>query len=396
MIQRKHIAGKYLAHTSYLPGKYLAHTSYLPGKYLAHTSYIPGQYLAHTRYLPGKYLAHTSYIPGKYLAHTSYIPGKYLAHTSCISGKYLAHCYLITVFLTYACSFTSVWFIVLVSHENYVRIAQPQLVPTVCTPRRAATNISIVLLSAAVIYNVYLWTTEVTPGEDGSKLCMALSRYEKLLASINVLDLVLTLIIPVLLVSGLMLFTLVAVVQGARRQNRLNGKQRRDEDRSQTAEAKVAKFLTIVSLTLLFLHSPSHVIRLKLLIASTIGSFHMTDADPALQRAFEVMYYLNFSANLAIFALAGENFRRTLSATVNCWRCSCSWRRTLSLLRVSGRRFCLRSDPSAVNLELSLVYTTYENISYEKDGSEVSHRHGLMVVSSRNDLASSTSSISIV
>ncbi|KAK0048783.1 hypothetical protein Bpfe_021731, partial [Biomphalaria pfeifferi] len=49
--------------------------------------------------------------------------------------------------------------------------------------------------------------------------------YEKLLASINVLDLVLTLIIPVLLVSGLMLFTLVAVVQGARRQNRLNGKQ---------------------------------------------------------------------------------------------------------------------------------------------------------------------------
>ncbi|KAI8772216.1 C-C chemokine receptor 1 protein 1 [Biomphalaria glabrata] len=154
MIQRKHIAGKYLAHTSYLPGKYLAHTSYLPGKYLAHTSYIPGQYLAHTRYLPGKYLAHTSYIPGQYLAHTRYLP----------------------VFLTYACSFTSVWFIVLVSHENYVRIAQPQLVPTVCTPRRAATNISIVLLSAAVIYNVYLWTTEVTPSEDGSKLCMALAR----------------------------------------------------------------------------------------------------------------------------------------------------------------------------------------------------------------------------
>ncbi|KAH9515453.1 hypothetical protein Btru_014494, partial [Bulinus truncatus] len=246
--------------------------------------------------------------------------------------------------------------------------------------------------------------------------------YGKLLAAFNVLDLVLTLVIPVLLVSGLMLLTLVAVVQGAKRQNRLNGIQRtvslevkvewrdklskkaivlhfpcrRDEDRFQSAEAKVAKFLTIVSLTLLFLHSPSHVIRLKLLIASMAGSTDVSDSDPALQRAFEVMYYINFSANLAIYALAGENFRKTFWSTFRCKSCAPmggSW----NTLRMSGRKVCLERNSSAVNLEFTLVYSTYENSSFLNDGHELgTSSTNLIVMHSPHEMSSSASCITMV
>ncbi|BFZ00496.1 hypothetical protein BsWGS_03535 [Bradybaena similaris] len=82
----------------------------------------------------------------------------------------------VTIFITYSCSFTSVWLIVLVSHENYVRIARPHQVKLYCTPRRALISILVVFLSAVVIYHFHLWTTMVLEDDNREWMCMALAR----------------------------------------------------------------------------------------------------------------------------------------------------------------------------------------------------------------------------
>lgn len=125
-------------------------------------------------------------------------------------------------------------------------------------------------------------------------------------------------------------------------------------------EIKVAKFLTIVSLTLVILHSPSHVIRLKMLIASFVRSDEPTYLDHILQRVFEVMYYLNFSANLMIYVFAGEAFRKTLRQKL-CWK---------MYSRSTPRRAeTLTSDVNETNqaLELMVTNSAFEDTSSNED-----------------------------
>ncbi|KAK3734188.1 hypothetical protein RRG08_037551 [Elysia crispata] len=288
----------------------------------------------------------------------------HVAHgTSIYLEHYRLGLELATVFLSSACSFTSVWLIVFVSHENFVRIARAYQVKTVCTRRRALVNIALLHIIAVVIYNCHLWTSRVLLDAEGrDSMCMALSRYRRLLVSVSVLDLVATLVLPVLAVLTIMAVTIVTVVRAVQRHRRLNqglagdNSRRPDErgaskshpdgqykpvlnklsnkktDKRRAApgphrmlEMKVARFLTIVTLTLIVLSSPSHALRLKMVITSYMtgsedeggernsregGTPQLSVLDATLQRAFEVVYYLSFSGNLFIFLAAGRNFRR--------------------------------------------------------------------------------------
>ncbi|GFR94461.1 somatostatin receptor type 4 [Elysia marginata] len=215
-----------------------------------------------------------------------------------------------TVFLSSACSFTSVWLIVFVSHENFVRIARAHQVKTVCTRRRALINIALLYIIAAVIYNCHLWTSRVLLDAEGQDpMCMALSsrrRGENTASKIN--------------------------NEGRYHAvpNTNNNKNKTEKRRPRAGphgmlEMKVARFLTIVTLTLIILSTPSHALRLKMVITSYItaskgeaatkeddenGAPLPSTLDATLQRAFEVVYYLSFSGNLFIFLAAGHNFRR--------------------------------------------------------------------------------------
>lgn len=134
-----------------------------------------------------------------------------------------------------------------------------------------------------------------------------------------------------------------------------------------TVEMKVAKFLTIVSLTLIFLHSPSHVIRLKMLIASFVASDLPSDTDYSLQRLFEIMYYLNFSANFIIFASAGDKFRRTLMQ--KCVRNFCSYYTTMTPARMTVS--CSITSDIKQDVELMVVNSAFDDISSPEEGEVV-------------------------
>jgi hypothetical protein len=60
----------------------------------------------------------------------------------------------IVVFLAYVCSFLSVWCVVCVTIENYVRICHPVFAKLYCTSRTALISICILTFASICIYNM--------------------------------------------------------------------------------------------------------------------------------------------------------------------------------------------------------------------------------------------------
>ena len=209
----------------------------------------------------------------------------------------------ITVFLSYVSGFTSVWLVLAVTYENYVRIRCPCLTKVRCTRRVALTLIVAIVVFAVLFYSFAFWTTNVLgggggggggeveggrEGEDQHPLCMSLVKFKDVLMAMTFVDTVLTLVLPCLIIVPLVVASLIAIVRAYDRKNRLHdsllrnaataavagtGRGRGSADGpsfQDTLEAKVAKFLLSVSLTFLLLHTPGHLIRLKMLVSEYI------------------------------------------------------------------------------------------------------------------------------
>ena len=56
------------------------------------------------------------------------------------------------VFLTYACSFLSVWYTVCITVENYIAICHPSRVRTLCTRKRATVVVCVLTVTTLPLY----------------------------------------------------------------------------------------------------------------------------------------------------------------------------------------------------------------------------------------------------
>ncbi|KAL8605646.1 hypothetical protein ACOMHN_066968 [Nucella lapillus] len=219
----------------------------------------------------------------------------------------------ITVFLTYVCGCLSVWFVVFITAENFVRLTQPQLVQKYCNVPMAKKIVAGAVITTAIFYNFSIWTTGVTRHPMGSQQCASLNHFEQIVMALTVIDTTLTLILP----SILMIFLLVAIVfksmESFERKKRLRSSSLQSSGPKQkkrdTPEGKMTAFLFALSIIFLFLNLPTHTIRLKLLIQIYIQREYPSYADIILQRVFEILLYFNFSTNCLIYLTFGERFR---------------------------------------------------------------------------------------
>ncbi len=72
---------------------------------------------------------------------------------------------------------------------------------------------------------------------------------------------------------------------------------------------RVTAMLLAVPITFLLLHTPSHGIRLRLLIGSLLHQ-QPTVQELRLQRLFELLYYFNYVINWANYFVFGKTFRK--------------------------------------------------------------------------------------
>ncbi|XP_033759480.1 kappa-type opioid receptor-like [Pecten maximus] len=206
----------------------------------------------------------------------------------------------VVIFLTYICGFLSVWFVVMVTVENYIRICHPFRVNQHCTVRTAKTVIGGFVFVALLLYNFPLWTTGIHVGPDGSRICARHSVYDKINQIVTYSDTVITLIVPMLMIIFLMVAIIYSILELLHRQARLKGKRQKcNERRHSSPQSKVTKLLFSVSFVFITLTLPSHVIRIqmtvKYLYFSSASVICPTMAELAIQKVFLILYYFSFS-----------------------------------------------------------------------------------------------------
>jgi hypothetical protein len=67
----------------------------------------------------------------------------------------------VTVFLSYTCSFLSVWCVVCVTIDNYIRLCHPSFVKVYCKAVYAIVVIGVLLFISLCIYHIPLWATGI-------------------------------------------------------------------------------------------------------------------------------------------------------------------------------------------------------------------------------------------
>ncbi|XP_046559483.1 G-protein coupled receptor 183-B-like [Haliotis rubra] len=230
----------------------------------------------------------------------------------------------VTVFLIYVSGFLSVWFVVMITCENFIRVSLPGHVVVWCNVTRAKFTILVLILISIGIYSFSLWTTGVIHQSTGAK-CLAFEEYEKLVMAMTYVDSILTLAIPLVMVF-LNVGIGVGAINAHKRRKRLfqgisrsSSRKKRD---STSPEAKVTKLLFAVSMIFLLLHTPSHVIRIKMMWAQILYKSAPTLCDIILHRVFELMFYLNFSVHCAVYLIFGDNFRAVFKSLYlpNCFK----------------------------------------------------------------------------
>ena len=219
----------------------------------------------------------------------------------------------VVVFMTYVTGFISVWLVVLVTFENFVRIQYPFDVKRLCTTKNAVIGILGLIFSAFCVNHFSLWIS--------NENCAPTTHFKKITQAFIYIDTALTLVVPTILLTGLIIAILVKIARTREKResmtlttlnNRLYTKQKR---KNEVQLASVTNMLLATSLTFLILTVPSHIMRIKLLIdyASNAGSPSRT--DEAVQGLVQLLYYFSMAVNLFIYLLFGKNFRRIFKKT---------------------------------------------------------------------------------
>ncbi|KAH7934032.1 hypothetical protein HPB49_020714 [Dermacentor silvarum] len=253
---------------------------------------------------------------------------------------------LVTVFLSSAFACWSVWLTVSFTAERFVAVRYPLWKLRASSPtRRPRLVIGATALLSVTLNAPLLAFVRVTGGEFAE--CSPHPEYESALYVLNILDTVLTFIIPFLLITVMNFMIARAIYffyvrykrqrltaeghQDCREASlsspaRLNADSAVSRDGTMTAtsgggiahatQISVTRMLLLVSTVFILLNLPSYVMRIYVFLLS-LG--HSPLADPeinslpyVLQRYFMLLYYTNFAINFVLYNASSRMFRATL------------------------------------------------------------------------------------
>lgn len=217
----------------------------------------------------------------------------------------------LVVFVTFVCSFLTVWLVAVITFEHYVIVHHISAARFVCQRRKAKILVSCLILSSVVLYSMSLWSTRVekkfnmmvcTPGSDKRAL---------LTQVIFHIDMVATLLLPGIITVALIcacvsrhLLWKDFKVSCCRHQR--NGRISRRE----RSLLRIARALLMISLSHVLFSSPCFIFRLKYQISTLMtGEDSSLYKDVFVNQILQTLYYLSFTANVLIYVAFCANFR---------------------------------------------------------------------------------------
>lgn len=208
----------------------------------------------------------------------------------------------IIIFFSYVCGCISVWLVVLVTIENYIRICKPMLVNKICKTTIAEISVIVLCCFTICVYTFPFWAM--------SSQCVPYDHFYKTVQAFVYIDTLLTLVVPLICLIFLMSAILCELIKSFSRRKRLYAP---TAHRVQNPLATVTKMLLAVTVTFFCLNLPSHVNRLLNMISSFVNQHRVVSLqEEAIQQITLLVYYLSLSINIIVYLLFGHRFRNVL------------------------------------------------------------------------------------
>ncbi|XP_074037844.1 G-protein coupled receptor [Leptinotarsa decemlineata] len=273
----------------------------------------------------------------------------------------------VLMYLTYVCSFLSVWLIVAFTVERFIAVQYPLKKPYICTVSRAKI-IVLSLTAVALIFHFYIFLIVNIVEEQ----CQLVPEYQKVAGYINYVDTILTLVVPVVLIVGMNTMIAISLFRFRKKMQDDIGENRADSEPTgfyntsnsqstsstkksrechslqdmevsepkKTAAVKnnyerrqysrihvkksarhgmsiqiqhnINKMLLVISSVFIALNLPSYLLRICVYFEEIIyGDFGLSYFE-CIQQFAMVLYYTNFSINFLLYTMCGETFRLCL------------------------------------------------------------------------------------
>ena len=250
----------------------------------------------------------------------------------------------LVIYITYVCSFLSVWCVVSFTTERYIVVSCPFKRYTLCTIRNARLVVCGLSGYAILVYSYVLWTSGVQTF-NGRPYCAPLPRYFRASFILSHIDTFTTLILPSVSIIALNVFIVCKLgkfrrsqlpmnVYSIQRQSRLLSSHEASErissfrhprctqslrtvQRVRSSQFKITRMLLIVSSVFLFLNLPSHAYRIYAFFNTIFSEYlYPNETQRRYQQLVQFLYYISFSINFFLYSLCGKNFRRGLNRLI--------------------------------------------------------------------------------
>lgn len=217
------------------------------------------------------------------------------------------------VFVTYVCSFLTVWVVVFITIENYIVTFHLSKATYFCTVFKARVVVVTLTVIAVFLYMFSLWSTKI--GEFmGTKACMSDSDYEELTGIFTYIDTVVTLVLPTTILIILIAAILVKHVVQSQKSKRcpcIQGVRRLSK--KEKSLLRITRVLLAISVSYVILSAPFYFNKLKYLILEAIDNLqYVTIRDRLINQIFQIIYHTSFCYNFIFYIIWSMNYRRGL------------------------------------------------------------------------------------
>lgn len=225
-------------------------------------------------------------------------------------------CQLI-VFMTYACSFLSVWFVVCITVENYIVTFHLTSALIYCTVMRARIVVAFLTCMSILLYCFVIWDTKVVEVR-GVDICTENNQSPQLTQMFTYVDNALTLILPTVVTLILVKAILVKI---ACRADVLH--QSMLLSRRERSLVRITRVLLAISLTFVIFSAPSQINKIRHLVATVETSNNFVyKKERIVQKICQIIYYISFSFNLIYYIIWSENYRESLKRLLCIRKCA--------------------------------------------------------------------------
>lgn len=220
------------------------------------------------------------------------------------------------VFLTFVCSFITVWLVTVITFEHYVIVHHITAVRFICQRRKAKILVSCLAVSSSLLYSTSLWSTRVEM-KYGTRYCTSgTGQLATMTQVIFYIDMLATLLLP-----GILTIVLICacVSRHLLWRNITISCLRHDRNvrisRRERSLLRIARALLLISLSHLLFSSPSFIFRLRYQISTLlVGRDTSVYSDVFINHILHTLYYVSFTANFVIYLVFCANFRLGLKS----------------------------------------------------------------------------------